>query len=146
MLKIFKRSFLFYLKYLDMLLHWMEKYVIFRFILRFRFILVIAVYFGVLYGQRLLEFDSPFRKDFYFVGMALFQFLLVLSILYRSIRVTNIFSVVVLFSYSIYLFFEVYNEICCDGQSNFWSAIIIVDIAIALIRIIGFLVIQPKDI
>ncbi len=145
MLEFFKKAFLFNLEGINRVIDFLESTVLLRLLLHYRFVLTIALYFIVMYGQEFWPAGSIERENFYYIGFALFRFLLILSILYRSVRVMNLFSVIVLFVFDVYLAFEVYNEAFCQGTSVLWQEALFTSLALMIVGVLGFVVLDSKD-
>lgn len=116
----------------------LERYRLTSALVRGRFIIACSVYFFAHFGQELFAFDSISRTDFYFIGMSIFHLLIVAAVLINSLRSMNLFSVVLLFSFSVYLLFEVYNQACCAGLSTYWQEATLTCIFLFIGGLIGF--------
>lgn len=134
----FPNAVKFYLYYFNRIANFLSQFWLYRWLTNMRYFLCVVLYFGYLYGQRFFPEGSEAAKEIYFTGSAAFIFFFSLSALYKSHKTMNIASVVALFSFTVYLGFELANEICCDGYSDLWPWALFTALSLFIIGIVGY--------
>lgn len=128
----------YWIKAFDNVLNILMRFGFVRFLINERFNLLVILYFVVKYGQEYWEQGTPERADFYFIGMAVWSFLVFVALLYRLVRVASPFSVITVLAMCTYLAFEVYNEIFFQSESEMWQEAVVTSCTLLVISVVYY--------